>query len=112
MPPHLPPGYLPPTAAAAGRAGKRWGMTRFPGLEDEYNGERGAENPAGNGTRTSFQRPSGRNPLRTDAPVVCPKRQTTGYCPAPIRAKANSEEPKFHPPFMGTCTEDQNHFNS
>ncbi|MBI4750638.1 MAG: hypothetical protein HY774_19305, partial [Acidobacteria bacterium] len=52
----------------------------------------------------SFQRPSGRKPLRTDAPVVCPKRQTTGYCPAPIRAKANSESPKFHPLFMGTCS--------
>ncbi|MBI4749256.1 MAG: hypothetical protein HY774_12255 [Acidobacteria bacterium] len=51
----------------------------------------GAKNLAGNGTRTSFQRPSGRGPLRTKDPVVCPKRQTTGYCPAPIRAKANSE---------------------
>ncbi|MBI4747817.1 MAG: hypothetical protein HY774_04980 [Acidobacteria bacterium] len=54
-------------------------------------------------SRLLFQRPSGREPLRTDAPVVCPKRQTTGYCPAPIRAKANSESPKFHPPFMRTC---------
>ncbi|MBI4748110.1 MAG: hypothetical protein HY774_06445 [Acidobacteria bacterium] len=36
-----------------------------------------------------FQRQSGRKPLRTDDPVVCPKRPTTGYCPAPIRAKTD-----------------------
>jgi hypothetical protein len=76
-----------------------------PGWALEHNRERGTENPTGNENRTSFHRPSGREPLRTEDPVVCPKRQTTGYCPAPIRAKANSEEPNFHPPFMGTCTQ-------
>ncbi|MBI4751926.1 MAG: hypothetical protein HY774_25860 [Acidobacteria bacterium] len=85
----------PDRAAITGlRPDGRWNRSREPE----------AENSTKTGTRTSFQRPSGREPLQTDTPVVCPKRQTTGYCPAPIRAKANSESPKFHPPFMGTCT--------